>query len=496
MPMATDQGVGSWIDRRASIAPDRIAVIHGEASWTYRELARRVRRTALALADLGVQRGDRVAWLGKNHPAFLELLFATAKAGAVLAPVNHHLDHSAIERLLADDAASVVVVGPDAVDVPLPPSVQSRVVVGASGSMFDDERLVADAADGPRDEMIQPDDVCFLPHTSGTTGAPKGVMLTHANITWNVINLLSVVDFRSDDVTIAIAPFFRTGGTGVNVLPVLFKGGTVVVPETSDPDEILHLLEQHSVTVGFGNPDLLDALTTLLAWPRTDLSSIRCFITGGAPVPERLIRMYMERGVPFFQGYGLSEAAPFVLLLDAPSALRKVGSAGKPAMFVDVRTVRPDGATCAVNEMGELLVRGPNVMAGYWNRPDATRAAIDGDGWLHTGDAARVDDEGYTWIVGRVVDAYERGGRLVHPGDVERVLGGHPDVADVGVAAHDGGSTAYVVRAAGAATTEAELLSFCAARLAAHEVPSAVVFVERLPRSSVGKLLRHELVER
>jgi fatty-acyl-CoA synthase len=486
-------GVGSWIERRARIAPDQPALVHGDVQRTYGELASRVQRLSGALSELGVHRGDRVLWLGASHPAFLELLFATARLGAVLAPVNHRLDHSTIGAMATDYAADVAFVGADAVDVPLA-MVRARVVVGAaSGSDLSFEHLVARGSSAGVAAEVHLDDVCLLPHTSGTTGTPKGVMLTHGNVTWNVINLLSMVDFRSDDVTIAIAPFFRTGGTGVNVLPVLFKGGTVVIPEGPDPDDIVRLLEEHRVTIGFANPDLLDAMLRTPRWTTADLASIRYFITGGAPVPERLLRTYAERGLPLLQGYGLSEAAPFVLLLDAPSALRKVGSAGKPPLFVDVRVVRPDGTTCAPDEAGELHVRGPNVMAGYWNREEATRATLD-DGWLHTGDAARVDDEGYVWIVDRVADAFESAGHVVYPGDVERVLGDHPAVVDAGIVAHGGGSTAFVVLAPGAATDEQELLECCRERLAPHEVPTAVVLVDRLPRSSVGKLLRHELL--
>jgi fatty-acyl-CoA synthase len=455
-----------------------------EACAPPRSRAQRARRPA----------GGRVGWLGANHPAFVEVLFATAKLGAVIAPVNHKLDHAVIGEVLVEFSPTVVVGEETAKAVPLPPGVGSRVVVGtASGTDVNYERLVAESLDDPVDEATGLDDVCMLPHTSGTTGAPKGVMLTHGNITWNVINLLSVVDFRSDDVTIAITPFFRTGGTGVNVLPVLFTGGTVVVPETPEPEEVLRLIEQHRVTIGFGNPDLLDALTRSPGWPTADFSSVRFYITGGAPVPERLIRTYMQRGVTFLQGYGLSEAAPLVLLLDAPSALRKVGSAGKPPLFVDIRTVRPDGTDCASNETGELLVRGPNVMAGYWARPEATRDAIDEHGWLHTGDAARIDDEGYVWIVDRVDDAYEVSGHVVYAGDVDRALAQHPAVADAGVAAHEGTGTAFVVLATGQTASETELVEFCRARLAPHEVPSSVTFVDQLPRSSVGKLLRHEL---
>jgi len=494
LPVGQDRGVGSWIERRARVAPDRPALIHGETRRTYGELSSRVRRLAHGLRFLGVVRGDRVGWLGADHPAFLEVLFAAARVGAAVAPVNHRLDAAVIDDVVHEFSPTVVVVEQNAAGIPLPSGIRARVVVGSAGATdVDYELLVAHSPDAPVEEVTQLEDLCLLPHTSGTTGRPKGVMLTHGNVTWNVVNLLSVVDFRTDDVTIAIAPFFRTGGTGVNVLPVLFAGGAVVVPERADADEILRLMEEHRVTIGFGNPDLLESLTRSPRWPATDLSSIRFFITGGAPVPERLIRMYLERGVTFLQGYGLSEAAPFVSLLDAPSALRKFGSAGTPALFVDVKAVRRDGSECAPDETGELLVRGPNVMVGYWRRPEATGAALVGDGWLRTGDAARIDEEGYAWIVDRVADAYEVSGHVVYPGDVERALVAHAAVADAGLAARDGTATAFVVLADGEQASAEELLECCRARLPAHAVPSSVVFVDHLPRSSVGKLLRHEL---
>jgi fatty-acyl-CoA synthase len=284
-------------------------------------------------------------------------------------------------------------------------------------------------------------------------------MLTHANLTWNVVNFLSCADFRSDDVTVAIAPFFRVGGTGVNVLPVLFLGGTVVVPSELSPAGILQVMQRHRVTVGFGNPDLLDALAHSELWPQVDLSSVRFIVTGGAPVPERLIRAWLGRGVLLLQGYGLSEAAPLALLLDPTSALTKMGSAGRPPLLVDIRIVHPDQSAVGPGETGELLVRGPNVMAGYWRRPEATREVLSADGWLRTGDAARSDQQGYVWIVDRVADCFLAAGRPVYPGDVERVLTGHPSVADVGVVqalGEGGGGTvaALVVLSAGSAATE------------------------------------------
>ena len=492
--VAADRGIGCWVDRRAQLTPERPALVHGDTSWTYAELAVRVRRLANALRAQGVGRGDRVGWLGANHPAFLELLFATAHLGAVLAPVNHRVDPEVIRALLEDYAAEVVVVEQTAEDVVLPACVRIRVGIGtATRAEIDYEDLIVTSLDDPLDVAIGLDDVCLMPHTSGTTGRPKGVMLTHGNVTWNVVNLLSVADFRSDDVTVAITPFFRTGGTGINVLPVLFKGGTIIVPQSADPNAILELIDRHRVTIGFGNPDLLDALVHAPRWPTADLSSIRFCITGGAPVPERLIRTYQGRGVTLLQGYGLSEAAPFVLLLDPANALRKTGSAGKAPLFVDIRTVRSDGSDCAVHETGELLVRGPNVMAGYWNNPDATRATIDHDGWLHTRDAGRIDEDGYVWIIDRIDDAYRVSGHTVYPGDVERVLTQHPALVDAAVLAHDGSTTAFVVLAPDQMLDQQDLLAHCRKHLPAYAVPASIQAVDHLPRSSVGKLLRHEL---
>ena len=505
-----DLGIGSWIERRARISPDHPAIVSEGTSRGYSELAGRVRQLAHGLRRLGVRRRDRVGWLGPNHQAFLETLFATAKLGAVLSPVNHLLDPAAVGGMLMDSGARIVVTAGDSIRLALPSNIETRLAVGGGGEgTIEYERLLADSPDDPIDERVGLDDLCMLPYTSGTTGAAKGVMLTHGNITYNVVNLLASADFRVDDVTIAVAPFFRVGGTGVNMLPVLFKGGTVVIPAASGPDEILRLIERHRVTVGFGNPDLLDALTHSSQWATSDVSSIRFVITGGAPVPEGLILAYHERGVPLLQGYGLSEAAPTVLLLDPVSSLRKPGSAGKPVFYDSIRIARPDGSPCDGGGTGELLVSGPNVMAGYWNRPEATRRTIDENGWLHTGDAVRLDEEGYVWIVDRVEDSYVSSGHVVYPGNVERVLAEHPAVADVGVVgvrpagAADGADAlgaggeqtgaAFVVLKAGVMVSVKKLLGFCRGRLAEHEVPRSITFVERLPRTSVGKLMRAEL---
>jgi len=491
-------GIGSWIERRARFSPDRVALIGADRSSTYAELGDRIRRLANGLRRLGVARGDRVAWLGPNHPAFLESLFATGLLGAVLTPVNHRLEAAEILPIL-EDTEPTVLIQHLADPLPLPSSVRYRVDVDDSpDTALAFEALVAESPEDAIEEAVGLDDLCLLPHTSGTTGQPREVMLTHGNVTWNIVNFLTCADFRSDDVTVAIAPLFRVGGTGVNVLPVLFVGGTVVVPTDPNAGEILRLIERHRVTVGFGNPDLLDALAHSELWPYVDLSSVRFVLTGGAPVPERLIRTYLERGVTLLQGYGLSEAAPLALLLDPASALTRIGSAGRPPLFVDVRIENEAGEAAGPGETGELLVHGPNVMAGYWNRPDATREVLSSNGWLRTGDAARMDDEGYVWIVDRMRDGYTTDGHRVYPGDVERVLTRHPTVADagvVGVPTQSRGEVgvAFIVLMEGTGATEQELLDFCSQHLAPHQVPASVKFVDQVPRNSVGKLNRNQL---
>jgi fatty-acyl-CoA synthase len=496
---AQNFGVGSWIERRARTGPDQVALVGDDRWFTYAELAGRVRRLANGLQRLEVGRGDRVAWLGPNHPAFLEALFASGLLGAALAPVNHRLAADGIRAVLADIEPTVLIQHAATDPTAVANLVRHRVAVaGSIQGALAFEALVVESPDDPVQVAVGMDDVCLLPHTSGTTGPPKGVMLTHANLTWNVINFLSCADFGSDDVTVAIAPFFRVGGTGVNVLPVLFTGGTVVVPSDLSPEGILQVMQRHRVTVGFGNPDLLDALAHSELWPQVDLSSVRFVATGGAPVPERLLRAWLDRGLLLLQGYGLSEAAPLVLLLDPTSALAKMGSAGRPPLLVDIRIVHPDQSVVGPGETGELLVRGPNVMTGYWRRPEATREVLSADGWLRTGDAARSDEQGYVWIVDRMADRFLSDGRPVYPGDVERVLTGHPSVADAGVVQilAEGDAevvAALVVLSAGSPATEQELLAYARHHLAAHQAPASVTFVDRLPRNTVGKLLRAQL---
>lgn len=492
-------GVGSWPERRSWFAPDHVALVARDRSYTYSELAERVRRLANGFREMGVARGDRVAWVGPNDPAFLESFFAAGLIGAVMAPVNHRFGSDAIRSVLVDSAPSLLIQHSSMGTFPVPDSVRHRVTVeGRAGGGDDFEELATGSPDHPIREDVTLEDLCMLAHTSGTTGRPKAIMLSHGNVTWNAVNVSVTAGMRSDDVTIALAPFFRTGGTGVNVLPVLFSGGCVVVPDGTEPDRILELSESRRVTVGFGNPDLLDGLLQSELWTEVDLSSLRFIITGGAPVPEPLIRAFLDRGIPLLQGYGLSEAAPACLLLHHEDALRKVGSAGKPLFNVDVRIVDESGTSVAHGETGELQVRGPNVMKGYWNRPESTTEAFTSDGWLRTGDAGRTDADGFFWIVDRMENGFVSGGTLVYPGDIEKALSTHDaveDVAVVGIPDPVEGmvGAAVVVLSDGAHVAEEDLLEAFREKLTPPQVPHSITLVASIPRSSVGKVLRDEI---
>lgn len=482
--------------------PGRAALIHQDRSWTYAELASDIARMARAMSALGVRPGDRVGYLGQNHPAYLQAAFATGLLGAVFVPLNHRLSVSQLTYILQDAGCSVLLYGPEVAGrvEAIQGQVGVREYVAVASPASADRSLtellageLPDIADLP----VGLDDLCFIIYTSGTTGHPKGVMLTHGNVTWNALDYLSTTDFHSKDVTLAIAPLFRAGGWGVTLLPTLQKGGTVVLVSAFDPGLALELIARHSVTTIFGSPDLLTALVGTPSWHGSDLSTLRCALSGGDIVHERLIRAFVDRGIPFLQGYGLTEASPMALMLDEADALRKLGSAGVPPLFVDVRIARSDLSDALPGELGEIVIRGPNVMRGYWNRPKETEAVIV-QGWLRTGDAGRMDEEGYVYVVDRLKGMYSSHGETVSPAEVERVLTEHPAIMEAAVVAKDDEQAghvgvAYVVLMDGAQTTQEELQAHCLRRLAPYKVPAVVRFRQTLPKNPAGKVLKELL---
>ena len=498
-----DQGLGSWPVRRRRLSPAHVAFVHGATRRTYAELDDRTRHLAGALSDLGVERGDRVAYLGPNDPTLLETLFAATALGGVFVPLNWRLTAPELTYIAADCGATVLVHAAAMTDAATAVAAGSTALrhVVELGPPYDGMATGGGRPGGPVpapiDATVGLDDPAVIIYTSGTTGRPKGATLSHGNITWNCVNVLVDTDLASDEVALVCAPLFHVAALNMVSLPVLMKGGTVVLTGGFDPDAALELIVRHGVTVMFGVPAMFNAMAQVSAFASADLSSLRRLLCGGAPVPLSTIRTYLDRGIPFLQGYGMTETSPGALFLGAERAADKAGSAGVASFFTDVRVVRPDGSEVEPGEKGEVVVAGPNVMRGYWNRPEATAEVMDGD-WFRSGDVAVVDGDGYVTIVDRMKDVIISGGENIYPAEVEDVIYGHPDVAECAVIGVPHGrwgevGRAIVVRRAGTALDEEALLEHLDGRLARFKLPRSVVFTEALPRSGAGKVLKAEL---
>ncbi len=488
------------------LTPERRALTFEGDTWTYRQFLDRIDRFATVLADRGIVAGDRVAFLGLNHPNFFVALFATVRLGATFVPLNFRLTGPELSFIIGDAGAKAIVVDDphrpviDAIRDELPCEIFLASESAADGWPAMDE-LLADAEPLTTPASVAADDVAIIMYTSGTTGRPKGAMLTHANIAWNNVNALHAIDMGGDEVGLVVAPLFHIGGLNVTTLLVWQKGGEIVLHRTFDPAEAIRAIEEHGITNMFGVPAMFLFMSQVPAFEQADFSSVRVFVVGGAPCPEPLIRLYLSKGAPFAQGYGLTETAPMASFLLPPDALDKVGSAGQAPLYTEVRCVDEQNRPVAAGERGEICIKGPNVMAGYWNRPDATAEVIDDEGWFHSGDIGSFDDEGYLYVVDRVKDMVISGGENVYPAEVESVLQGLDGIADVAVVGMPDerwgeAVTAIVVPAEGATPTLDEIRDQAAAGLARYKLPSRLHLVDELPRNPAGKILKYELRDR
>jgi fatty-acyl-CoA synthase len=330
------------------------------------------------------------------------------------------------------------------------------------------------------------DDLCMIMYTSGTTGRPKGALLTHGNIIWNSLNVVVDVDIASDEVTLVSAPLFHTAALNMTCLPTLLKGGTAVLEASFDAPRVLELIDRYKITCLFGVPAMYDMLAAAPGFAEADLSGVRNLLCGGAPVPARTIRRYLDRGLSFVQGYGMTEASPGVLLLDRRDALAHAGTAGVPHFFTDVRLSGPAG------QPREIEVSGPHVTSGYWGLPPRSGE------WFRTGDLAVADSGGYIRLVDRVSDMYISGGENVYPAEVEDAILEHPGVAECavfGVPDEKWGETgqAVIVTRPDTPLTAQDVLDHLNSRLARYKIPKSVVFAGSLPKSGAGKVLKRPL---
>ena len=486
--------VERWADHR----PEHVAVHFRGEDLTYAVLGQRVAAATLRLASLGIDKGDRVAYLGYNHPELLAMLFACARLGAMLVPLNFRLAAPEHAEILAHADPAVLVADPAFFDhaAGLAAALPLMRLVALEG-----ERAGWFAWQGPSPAGFSPRlpgtdaDPVLIVYTSGTTGKPKGAVHTQAGLLWNVVNATAYQDLTSRDHVLTVLPMFHVGGLCIQTLPALHAGATVTIHARFDAAAFLRDVAARRPTLTLLVPATLNAIYSHPDWARTDLSSLREVNTGSSTVSDSLFAPFHARGIPVGQVYGATETGPVSIYLRAEDAMRKVGSAGKPALHAEIRLVDAEGRDVTPGTVGEILVRAPNVMQGYWKDPSNPAFR---DGWFATGDLARVDEEGYYWVVGRTKDMIISGGENVYPAELENVLADCPAVAEsavVGVPDPKWGEAvvAAVVTKPGAALDEAAVLALFEGRLARFKHPRRVVFVESLPKTALGKVQKAEL---
>jgi fatty-acyl-CoA synthase len=466
----------------------------GEAV-TYAELDRRATSAAGLLASHGVSQGDRVALLCRNRIEFFELLFAAGKIGAVLVPLNWRMPARELEGLMADCDPAVLLFGAE--DAASAEALDAPLKIGLDL----DYRARREAADSVRGGTWWPsEEAWYLLYTSGTTGAPKAVIQTHAMAWVNYVNISQAVGISGTDVTVNFLPLFHAGGIGLHALPTLIAGGTVKVLPGFDVDAVVSLIEARALDTFFGVPAVYRELVGHPRFEALDLGSVRHWGSGGAALPTAYVDRFAARGVALCSGMGMTETGPTAFLMDPGHAAVKAGSVGKPQILIRARIIAPDGTEAGPDEVGALQFAGPGVTPGYWRKPEATRAAFSDDGWLITGDLARRDADGYFWVAGRTKEMFITGGENVYPAEVENVLCDHPAVAEVvvvGAPDETWGEVGrgFVMLKSGATADEVELRAFCRSRLAGYKVPKTIAVVDDLPRNALGKVQKHLLLQ-
>ncbi|MEZ0149471.1 MAG: o-succinylbenzoate--CoA ligase [Candidatus Reddybacter sp.] len=499
-----DQGLGYWLTKREMISGQRLAVVDRHKRFTYKELNRRCNRLANALRDSGVRPGDRVCSLLQNGHEQLELIFAVAKLGAIYLPINFRLTVPEIEYIVEDSGASTFFYHDEfanlAEGLAKVVSFNKTVYCGRSTTCDDEaeyEAFLDAASDEEINATVGADDVALLMYTSGTTGRPKGAMLTHANHMANVHHTTQRLPIHADTIALGVTPMFHIGGTSVTVLPTLYQGGCVVTLPAFDAVEVLKLTEKEKLTSLFCVPSMWQMIVEELEKKDYDLSSVEFLMTGAAPTPLNILKFFQARNLSIYEGFGMTEMAPLVAILDKWDCERKNGSVGYPAFHVDIRIIDDNGNDLPATQVGEILCRGPNMLKGYWNKPEATSEALAG-GWYHSGDLGYLDDEGYLYVVDRKKDMIISGGENVYPAELEQAIYLHDAVAEVAVIGipHDKWQevpAACIVLKEGASLTENELIAFCNERLARFKVPKTAHFIDELPKSGAGKILKTEL---
>jgi Acyl-CoA synthetases (AMP-forming)/AMP-acid ligases II len=488
-------GVGDWIHRRRVKSAGSPALIWRGGELAYDELAGRVDRLANALRARGVGRGDRVAYLGDNHPTFVEALFASTLAGAIFVPLNTRLSIPELAYQLGDSSAALLI--SSTAHASTARAAAGSVAVIEVGAEY--EEFLASGSPEHPENPVTLDDPALIIYTSGTTGKPKGAVLTHGNLTWNAYNVLVDYDVTSDARGLMIAPLFHVASLGMGCLPTLLKGGAVVLAERFVPAEALELIERHRITAMSGVPTTFQLMLEDPAWESTDLSSLRSLTCGGSAVPERVRAGFEARGLAFSSGYGMTETSPGVTSLAPRYSVSKGTSSGLPHFFTEVRLAAPTGE--GPEGAGEIEVLGPNVFAGYWGNAAATEDAFTADGWLRTGDLGVQDDDGFLTIVDRAKDMIISGGENIYSAEVEQAIMTIPQVTGVAVIGVEHEKWGEVPHAVVTLQPGTDLdlewfVGYLSQSLARYKVPRTVEVIDEFPRTASGKIQKHVLRQR
>ncbi len=506
-----ESNLGLFISKRAMLNPrvEALVDITSGRRLTYAQLADRCNRLANGLADGGLVRGDRVATLLMNGPEFVETFFGAATLGGVIVALNWRLVADELSFILTDSGAKTLVFGSEFNQV-----VRELHGRGAKGTSVQSWIYVGEAADRPEfavgyDDLLAKasaaappvgasnDDLLFIMYTSGTTGLPKGVMHSHNTALWGSLTAIATADIRWGDRYLLALPLFHVGALNP-LISVFHKGGTAVIMSQFDPARIWEIYSEERVTVTLAVPAMLNFMLETYDAAVHDTSRLRWVMSGAAPVPVNLIEKYAALGIEIHQVYGLTETCGPACLISPDEAVARAGSTGKAFFHTDVKVVRPDGSEVAAGEAGEVLVRGPHIMRGYWNRPEATAEAVV-DGWLHTGDVASLDADGYVYIQDRIKDMIISGGENVYPAEIENVLSGLAGIADVAVigipSARWGESPLAIVVKKEESLTAEQVLEHSKGKLASFKQPRRVEFIDVIPRNPTGKVLKRVLRE-
>jgi fatty-acyl-CoA synthase len=504
--------VGDYLGRRALYTPNQLAVVDAgkmpHRSFTYSELNARANRLANWLRDgAGITKGDRVAMLAHNGVEYLDAFFACGKLGAILVGLNWRLHWRELTELI-DNVTPRVLIYSDEFKPAVEQIAQHAQAVdhwlhiegtGIPNSRSFEKTLVDSVLHPVTTESLNEEDIACLIFTGGTTGLPKAAQISHRMIAWNTLNTI-IHDLQHGDVTVNTFPLFHTGGLLVYTTPLLILGGTVILTRKFDAEQVLTLLEEYAATIYAGVPTTYQMMTKAPNWEQADLSNLRFCTSGGAALPVALVEQFQrEKGVVFKQGFGMSEFGPGVFALAPEDAISKAGSIGRPNFFVDARIVGDQNQPLSPGQVGELVLRGPSCSSGYFNDPAASAAAIDSEGYFHTGDLAMMDEGHYFFIVDRKKDMYISGGENIYPTEIEQVIYRHPAVemcAIVGVPDEKWGEVgkAFVVLKQGQSLTEEALRQHIHFYLAGYKVPRYVEFRDSLPISAAGKILKRALV--